>query len=70
MEEKYIELYDKLGCEEFAKGSDEQLMEWGNSQERIREIKIECIKGRLKWHEKGIECYKFINELCGGKNAL
>lgn len=70
MDEKYIEIYDKLGCEEFGKGDDQQLKEWGNSDDRIREIKTESVKGRLEWYKTGIECYKLLNELCGGSNVL
>jgi len=40
------------------------------SEEDIRRIKIECVKGRLEWYKTGIECYKLINELCGGSNVL
>ena len=70
MDEKYIEVYDKLGCKEFGKGDDQQLRDWGNSEDRIREIKIECVKSRLELYKTGIECYKFMNEICGGSNVL
>ena len=66
----FIEIYNKLGCEEFAKGNDQQLKDWGNSEEDIKKMKIACVKDRLEWYKKGIDCYKLINELCGGKNVL
>lgn len=60
-DEQYIEVYNKLGNKHYSKGSDQELKEWGNSDERIREIKIECVKSELKWHKKGIETYKLLN---------
>jgi hypothetical protein len=70
MDEKYIEIYNKLGCEEFGKGNDQQLREWGNSEEDIIKMKIACVKGRLEWYKTGIHFYKLLNELCGGSNVL
>lgn len=69
-DEHYIEVYDKIGHERFCKGSDEKLREWGNSEERIRQIKIDCVKHDLEWCKKGIDTYKMLNELCGGKNNV
>jgi glycerol-3-phosphate cytidylyltransferase-like family protein len=70
MDKKYIEIYNKLGCEEFGKGDDQQLKDWGNSEEDIRKMKIECVKTRLELYKTGIDCYKLMNELCGGSNVL
>lgn len=69
-DEQLIEIYDHYGASFFGKGDDKQLKEWGNSDERIREIKIECVKFILNWNKKGIEMYKLLNEKCGGKNVL
>ena len=70
MDEKYIEIYNKLGCKEFGHGNDQQLKDWGNSEEDIRKIKIDAVKDRLQWYKTGIDCYKLMNELCGGYNVL
>ena len=67
-DEKYIEIYNKKGNKFFGKGDDEQLKEWGNSEDEIRQIKINCVKSKLKLGEGEIETYKMMNELCGGKN--
>jgi len=69
-DEKLIEIYDHYGASFFGKGDDKQLKEWGNSDERIREIKIKCVKCKLNWNKEGIEVYKLLNEKCGGKNVL
>ena len=67
-DEQYIILYDKLGSKYFGKGDDEQLREWGNSEERIREIKIQSVECHLNFYNRGVEAYKLLNEICGGKN--
>jgi hypothetical protein len=69
-DEQLIEIYDHYGASFFGKGDDKQLKEWGNSDERIREIKIECVKFKLNWNKEGIDMYKLLNEKCGGKNVL
>lgn len=69
-EEKMIQVYDMIGCNSFGHGNDKQLTEWGNSEERIRQIKIEAVKSRLEWYKTGIEAYKLLNEICGGQNVL
>lgn len=40
------------------------------TDDRIREIKIECVKFKLNSNKEGIEMYRLLNEKCGGKNAL
>lgn len=69
-DELLIEIYDHYGSSFFCKGDDVQLKEWGNSDERIKEIKIECVKSRLNWDKEGIEMYKLMNEKYGGKNVI
>ena len=68
MDELYIKMYNLIGCKYFCKGDDEQLKRWGNSEQEIRKIKIDCITCHLQHYKDGIETYKVINELCGGKN--
>lgn len=58
--DKYVQVYDKIGHESFAHGDDKHLRLWGNSEERIRQIKIEAVKCRLERHKEGIECYKIL----------
>jgi hypothetical protein len=69
-DEQLIEIYDQYGSSFFGKGDDKQLKGWGNSDQRIREIKIECVKSKLNWNKEGIEMYKLLNEKCGGENVL
>ena len=69
-DEQLIEIYDHYGASFFGKGDDKQLKEWGNSEEKIREIKIECVNFKLNWNKEGVEMYKLLNEKCGGKNVL
>jgi hypothetical protein len=68
MDEIYIKIYEKYGCEFFCKGNDTQLKEWKNSDEEIRQVKINSVKSHLKFYKSGIDMYKLINEMCGGKN--
>lgn len=65
-DEYYIEIYNKKGSSYWCKGNDEQLKEWGNSDEEIRLMKIDCVKCKLKFGADEIEIYKMMNELCGG----
>lgn len=65
-----IRAYNKIGFKSFGHGNDEQLKEWGNSEDEIRQLKIDAIKERLQWYKEGIETYKILNELHGGKNVL
>ena len=67
-DEQYIEVYNKKGSSYWGKGNDEQLKEWGNSDEEIRLLKIKCVKCKLKFGVDEIEIYKMMNELCDGKN--
>lgn len=67
---KYIQVFDMIGHDSFLTGSDDQLKEWGNSEEKIRVIKVNSVKGILNFHEEGIECYKELNKLLGGVNIL
>lgn len=69
-DKQYIEVYDKIGHKYFCKGSDNKLREWGNSEEKIRQIKINCVKHDLEWSKQGINTYKLLNELCGGNNII
>jgi hypothetical protein len=69
-DEQYIEIYNKKGSGFWGKGDDEQLKEWGNSEDEIRQMKIKCVKCKLKFGDSEIEIYKMMNELCGGKNIF
>ncbi len=69
-EEQYIEIYDKFGHKLFGHGSDQQLKEWGNTDEEIRQKKIGAVKGELDFHKTGIKIYKSLNEMCGGTNKI
>jgi hypothetical protein len=61
-ENEYIRVYDEMGHQYWGKGSDEQLKKWGNSEERIREIKIQSVRCHLDFHRRGIEVYKELNQ--------
>ena len=69
-DEKYIQTYDKIGHKHFGKGSDKQLREWGNSEERIREIKIQCVKDHLKFYKRGIDLYKTLCDIENKENEM
>lgn len=62
-EDKYIDVYNKRGSKHYGKGNDNQLRDWGNSEEQIRKIKIRSVKFELDWYKKGIETYKLLNSL-------
>jgi hypothetical protein len=66
-EQQYIDIYDRIGHESFNHGDDEALRKWGNSEVRIKEIKIAAVKGRLDWYKTGIDCYKTLLEVCGSE---
>lgn len=59
-DEHYIKVYDELGSSHFCKGSDEQLREWGHSEESIRDIKISCVKGEIDWYKTGVKTYNML----------
>ena len=67
--EKFIQVYDKIGHKSFHKGSDEKLREWGNSEEKIKEIKVSSVVGVLLWYDEGVKLYKEVNEALGGSNV-
>ncbi len=67
-DQQYIEVYDILGNERFCIGSDQQLRDWGNTEEEIQQIKIKNIKGALHFYEPGIEIYKILTSLCLAKD--
>jgi hypothetical protein len=66
----YIEAFDKLGCEYFSVGSDEQLRAWGHSEESILEIKQRCVDSILRINQRPLKLFKVLNELNGGVNVL
>jgi hypothetical protein len=66
----YIKVYDKLGHKYFNKGSDKQLIDWGNSIDDIKKIKINSVKCELEWYSRGIKTYKLLNSLQGGVNKI
>jgi len=67
-DEMLIKTYNKIGNKYFGKGDHAQLIEWGNSEEDIRQIKIKSVKCDIKFYQNGINTYKILNELNGGKN--
>lgn len=68
MEDHIISVYEERGHEHYAKGSDVNLAHWGNSPERIREIKIDSVLTELYFARHGIETFKMLNEKLGGVN--
>jgi len=70
VDEMLIEIYEHYGASFFFKADDQKLKEWGNSDEKIREIKIESVMNKLNSSKQGIEIYKRLNEKCGGVNFV
>lgn len=65
-----IKVYNKRGAENFANLSDKKLIENGFTKHEIKRIKVERVKYDLNWHKNGIETYKALNKLLGGKNVI
>lgn len=69
-DEILIKVYDEFGHKYFAKGSDEELKEWGNSDEKIREIKVHSVRCLLDFNKDGIKAYELINRFKGGEESM
>tara|TARA_R110000803_G_scaffold78075_2_gene143095 strand:+ start:6643 stop:6876 length:234 start_codon:yes stop_codon:yes gene_type:complete len=67
-DENYVKIFNELGFDHFYKASDHQLKKFGKSEEKIRQIKIDTVKNTLQWYSRGVELYKMLNEISGGKN--
>lgn len=64
---QYIQAYNEIGHEHFDQGSDKQLIEWGNSDEKINQMKVYVVRYGVT---SDALIYAVLNNICGGKNVI
>jgi len=69
-DEIYIDFFNQFREKATCVANDDKLKAWGNSEESIRELKINHAKRIIGARVSELDMFRFLNQKLGGTNCL